>query len=676
MIKSNIYTKFLVFLIIILVFFEPGRKESRGEFLPPVVMGKVAKVDDKSIVILTQEGDKSEVTVTSQTLFVKEIGSEKNQLKKGDNLLVIGQSSQGNLIYPTAIKILSQFQPPMSGDRGAAGATGPFLGTITALEPLTVESSSGDKKIIKITEATNLVKETPVKPSEIKEGTKVRVMAPPKPGGGGREALKIIVLSDEEPSFKKEARSESLLPDLPQQTEEPYFIYGIWLGRGLYSNKEIDRAFRVAHNLGIKYFMIEFKWDYVEPKNNRWEWNNENFLDVEYVSKLAQDYNLSIIPYFNLFMPWGERRYLSPGEGTCEGPPSGRGQYQAPDPKEYAEYVFAVVDKLRKSGVDVRYIELDNEDSNLNDGYRSWSCFINVDAKQIKEAENAAYDSVKASYPDVMVSSTTFSFPGLGAGPSGDPEKDKKRKNSFIKAYFEDDPKPKFDFLGIHEVLDGSGNPFTTWDKPADADYEYNFGSYYDTYDIWRKILDKYGYKDKPIFNLESAAALKGQQDVQMLQRVIFARTNAKKNNVTGWVLSMLTGSGKFTEGKEIKELSVGITRLGKSYELREGYYAYYVLMTTLANYPNYERKITGDLNAQNPWVEKFNDGKGNILYVAFIPYGFGLDIPQTVSLNVGPNKEARLTGSDAKSSLMKSDSSGCITLSVDQHPIFIEVRQ
>jgi hypothetical protein len=460
--------------------------------------------------------------------------------------------------------------------------------------------------------------------------------------------------------------ADSLLTDLPQQPETPRFIYSIWLGRGRYTNEELDKAFRIAHNLGLKYFRVEFKWSYVEPENNQWNWDNEGVLDVESLIDLAKQYDITIIPYFNIFMPWGEKIEVEPG----------RWQHQAPDPDEYAEFVFEVVNKLRNSGVDVRYIELDNEVSGQNDGYQCWNPYINVTARELKEAQNAAYDKVKATYPDVMVSTTTFGFPGLSCVPEGqgpDCEIDKERRNSFVKAYFEDDPKPKFDFIGIHEVFGGSGNPWTAYDKPADAGYEYNFGSYNDAYDIWRDILDKYGYTNTPIFNLESGAVRAGKQDIDLLQKVIFARTQAEENNIIGWAVVQLLES-KFTASKPGAgtTLSQGFVSF-EEYELREGYYGYYTMMSILPNYPNYEENISGELNTKDPWVEKFSNDDGDLLYAAFIPYHFGTDFSQTISLEIGLDKEVKITNSDTTISIIQSDSNGYISLEVGESPVFIE---
>ena len=272
-----------------------------------------------------------------------------------------------------------------------------------------------------------------------------------------------------------------------------------------------------------------------------------------------------------------------------------------------------------------------------------------------------------------MISSTTFSFPGLPDRLCEDFVKDNIRRNSFIRAYFEDEPKPEFDFLGVHEVLMGSGSPYTIAKKPENADYEFNFGSYHNAYDIWREILDKYGFNNKPIFNLECAAVRKGMQDAQLLQRGVFARTNAQKNLVMGWVLSQLTLSKRFPKGKGGKRSAIGITALEQGYHLKEGYYAYHTLMTTLARYPKYEGRVMGELNTDKPLIEKFRSDANRALYVALIPYHGKLEKPVEVSLFIGLSKEGRLTKSDGTSFVLQSNKEGFIRFNIDKKPIFIE---
>lgn len=689
--------------------FKDGYREPKDDFPPFILIGKIIDINKTNLSVLTREGERVELSITQQTSFVTEVNADKSQIKKGDMLLVAGPSIE----EPFEVRILAakegrieestiHYNQPYN--RNAPDIRTPPIGKVTGLSPLIIKLNSGETREIVIAERTRLVREIEIDFSEIKKGITVLVTAPLIPGRESRVVQKIVLYSEDNSSVQdktdlplyippKEASrlgryvnqdpnisNKELLPDLPQQPEKPEFIYGLWLGRGLYSNRELERAFRVAKNLGIKYFKVEFKWGYVEPENNKWKWKDEDMLDVEKIITLAREYKISIIPYFDTFMPWGEKRFPDPSKSECIGPINRWGQFRSPDPSEYAEYVFTVVDKLIKNSVVVRYIELDNEISNLNDGYKSWNCFINITAKQIKEIENAAYDRVKFEYPYIMISSTTFSFPGIGAGHSGqiekEIEKDKKTRNSFIKAYFEDTPKPKFDFLGLHETVSGSGNPYTMWHKPANAGYEYNFGSYHDAYNIWRKILDSYGYRDKPILNLESPVILKGKQSAEVIQKIVFARANASSTKLMGIIISQLSGSKKFTEGRREEAISIGLARLQDDLKLNEGYYGLYTVLNILSNYPISEGKIIGEIGSQRPWVEKFSNRGEKRLYVAFIPYQIGFNKPQTLTLRIGADKEAKLTKPDTSTKIMKSNSDGFIIVTVDERPLFIEVSQ
>lgn len=689
--------------------FKDSFRVAKDSFPPFVLIGKVIDINTNKLSILTLEEKKVELSITQQTFFVTEVPADLSQIKKDDMLLLAGPSKE----EPFDVRILADKKDRLEenplhdnqlDNRNAPDMLTPLIGKVTVLSPLIIKLNTGEMREIVITERTRLVREIAIAFSEIKKGVSVLVIAPPIPGKESRIVEKIIVISGDNPSFQDKTGlpffvphektfgadqpvnqetvflKRELLPDLPQQSENPEFIYGLWLGRGLYSNRELERAFKTAKNLGIKYFKVEFKWGYIEPENNKWNWNDEDMLDVEKIIALANEYNVSIIPYFDIFMPWGEKRFPDPLKGECIGAANRWGQSQSPDPREYAEYVFTVLDKLIRGGVVVRYIELDNEVSNLNDGYKSWNCFINITAKQLKEIENAAYDRVKHEYPHIMISSTTFSFPGIGSGPfeqmKKEIEKDKLTRNSFIKAYFEDAPKPKFDFLGLHETVSGSGNPYTIWHKSSNAGYEYNFGSYHEAYKIWRNILDRYGYIEKPILNLESPAILKGKQSAEIIQKIVFARANASNTKLKGIIISQLSGSRKFTEGRPEEAVSIGLTRLQDDLKLNEGYYGLYNVLNILSNYPVYEGRITGEIDAQRPWVEKFSNKSDKRLYVAFIPYHIGFIKHQTLTLRIGANKEAKLTKADTSTLVMKSNSDESIVVTVDDRPLLIEVRE
>ena len=65
---------------------------------PEMIMGEVIKIDNESIVILTENGGEKELAITSKTTLIKEIKVGREQIKKGDNLLVIGQVAREILL--------------------------------------------------------------------------------------------------------------------------------------------------------------------------------------------------------------------------------------------------------------------------------------------------------------------------------------------------------------------------------------------------------------------------------------------------------------------------------------------------------------------------------------------------------------------------------------------------
>jgi hypothetical protein len=643
------------------------RPGPRGRF----IVGSVVNTDTNSITVRSHSGEEQKLAVDRDTKFFRETPVTSRELRVGDSVIILGDSGDNTTSRPTRL-IVQDADTRRPGPRASIPAGGPTFGVITDTDPLTVQLSSGETRKVELKTEESVIKQKQAHPSDITSGTFVRVLRDPR----GNAATRVIMSSEGAGAGSAPVVEKTeLLADIPRQTVDSDFIYGLWLGRGRFTNAELDRAFRVASNLGVRYLKVEFKWGYVEPENNKWRLNDENYLDVDHLITLAKKHDMSIIPYFDLFMPWGERKKLDPEKDYFEGLLSSRGQHQAPDSNEYADYVFTVVDTLVSSGVHVKYVELDNEDSIHSDGRRSYSSFININARQMKLAENAAYDRIKARHPGIMVSSTTFAFPGFPVRADEDvAEKRKERLNQFIKVYFGEDPKPKFDFLGIHETLGGSGNPYTTSVKPANAKYRWNFGSYNDAYDMWRDVLDSYGYENTPIFNTESGATLKNRQAIELIQRNIFSRANATKNKVIGCVVSQLTGSKVFTEGSKKVHSCVGITRLGDDYRLREGYFGYHILISMMRKYPIYSGKISGKPDTAEAWIESFSDSNGNRLYVAFIPYQFGPAAPKEAGIELKPGKEAVIARAGEPPSVLVGDADGRILLTVTDQPVFIEL--
>ena len=151
----------------------------------------------------------------------------REQIKKGDNLLVIGQVGKGNLIDANMIKIMCESdnirsgsalmgqkdqtgqmgQKPRRGESQESGPghmapencdnEGPVIGSVMDLEPLTINASNGAMSV-NYTDSTKIFKHVQAVSSEIVKGTKVRIFAATSRQGEEnkqKEAQKIIAIS-------------------------------------------------------------------------------------------------------------------------------------------------------------------------------------------------------------------------------------------------------------------------------------------------------------------------------------------------------------------------------------------------------------------------------------------------------------------------------------------------
>lgn len=180
-----------------------GRPEMGGSGLQErVMMGEVLRIDNKSIAIITQKGDEKEFAITQTTSFSKEMKMDKSQIKIGDTLFMMPPEGE-----PFIIKILSDkdelMKKPSSHPQGVVDGpkiSGPPVGKVVGVDPLTIALESGQTRVVKISERTQLLKEAPVEFAEIKKGAKVTVMPLPGPGMG-KEAIKIIISPQDSPKM-------------------------------------------------------------------------------------------------------------------------------------------------------------------------------------------------------------------------------------------------------------------------------------------------------------------------------------------------------------------------------------------------------------------------------------------------------------------------------------------
>jgi hypothetical protein len=206
--------------------------QNRGQDLL-MAAGELVQIDARSLTIRTQDGETKQFIRTDQTAFIKETPADRSDLVQGVNVLVVGQPSGQNTVTPVMIRITEKLEelPEQrgQGDQKMQGGrqmgdgqqmgggrmmgndsrdqmmSGPVVGTITGVNPLTIQRTSGGSVLIEPTGDTRIMREISVNPSDIAAGTQVRIIAPPKPGSDSREAKKVILLSRGEHALQRRA---------------------------------------------------------------------------------------------------------------------------------------------------------------------------------------------------------------------------------------------------------------------------------------------------------------------------------------------------------------------------------------------------------------------------------------------------------------------------------------
>ena len=98
--KRKNYLSLLILMIFIQVFCadcvfsqmfhdRSGKRPGMGSH-SPILFGAVSRIDDDSIVVSTREGEQKKLTISGRTSFLRETDIKRNQLTKGDTLLIIG----------------------------------------------------------------------------------------------------------------------------------------------------------------------------------------------------------------------------------------------------------------------------------------------------------------------------------------------------------------------------------------------------------------------------------------------------------------------------------------------------------------------------------------------------------------------------------------------------------
>lgn len=432
------------------------------------------------------------------------------------------------------------------------------------------------------------------------------------------------------------------------------FEYGIKIeGEDMVRKDEIESYFRIARDLDVNIIKVVVGQDFYRPHDNTRSWTMPGGVNYDRIAELAQEYNMSIMPNFiSVDYPF---------------------ELQT-DAEKFAEFVFAFIERYKKK-MNIRYTEFQNEPATKNDGGGSdiklplsWR----GTARDLVRGNNAAYDRIKASYPDIMVGS---------AGFLTDTERHfRLYSQGFYDAYFR--AGPKFDFFALHHYP--KDHSYVQGDKK-----ELMPTGYY-VFDSFRELLDKYGYAAKPIFVTEGFEDKPFEKEnriwdwtdpaeaaVFWLEGYVLTLSKAGEANIMGKIITYAKGNS-----------SIALVGSSDNYK-RNQYYMVKHLIYLFRKYPIYSGHISGNINSGTCWVEEFRNSSGGKMWTLFDPilYDVKPDLllpgiakktqtyPQEVTLTVGSCNLVKITvvENNQVRSEQRKVSNGAIRIMVGRMPVFVE---
>ncbi|MBI3377972.1 MAG: cellulase family glycosylhydrolase [Nitrospirae bacterium] len=431
----------------------------------------------------------------------------------------------------------------------------------------------------------------------------------------------------------------------------PFGIFGLKIGYEEAKSKNKETYFQIANDLGLNYVKIVVPQDTINPSNSEWRWKTSLGgieFDFDEIAKFANQYGISIIPMFA---------------------PSANFSRQK-DAESFAEFVYRFIARY-KDKMNIKYTESQNEPNPGNDGSGASNSLpgsYNGTAENLVKLDNAAYEKIKAAFPDIMVGSPGF----IGESKN----QSKLYTEKFYQAYFK--AKPKFDVFMYHDYPKSFG--YVQGTKAGDLASEYNL------YETYRALLKKYGYGDKPILIsegfMDTPYLKNGRRDwgyldedeasILWVEGYVMAFSNASKNNVTGKIITGISRTAK-----------IGLID-SKTGAKRKQYYVVKNLIALFKKYPVHSRHLFGEINQSGYWLEEFKNTNGKKMWVAFNPFLYEtaddvmpaitnktLKSPQNVVVEVGGAKSVNFIMRNGVRT--EKAVNGKINFVLNKEPVFIE---
>lgn len=343
-------------------------------------------------------------------------------------------------------------------------------------------------------------------------------------------------------------------------------------------------TFSLAKELGLDYVLVPVTF----PRNgdvNNIDWSLR--LDYYYIFELSEKYDVSVYPSF--FKLGGE---------------------DDKNPDKYAEFVISFLNEFYIDE-NIKHIEFQNEPTKDYDGKDS--ARFEGTPTDLAMSNIAAYNKVKAKYPAIQVGTPGF----MAAAVNSD-------ENIMMNEYYDEYLKAgaKFDVFNLHQYPKISSYLQTK----EDLNVKYNFMSEYEILKTYRKMLNDYGFNDKPILVTEGNTAMPyedgslnwisdDEAKILLAERYVTTLSQSKDNQVIGSMISSIesdSSTALFQYNKETTE-----------YSTTEKFEFYKKLLDFFEIYPLYSKHISGSINSNNVWVEEFKNSEGDNAWVAFCPFLF-----------------------------------------------------
>ncbi|MBU4070143.1 MAG: hypothetical protein KJ646_04130 [Nanoarchaeota archaeon] len=410
-------------------------------------------------------------------------------------------------------------------------------------------------------------------------------------------------------------------------------------------------TFSLAKELGLDYVLVPVTF----PRNgdvNNIDWSLR--LDYYYIFELSEKYDVSVYPSF--FKLGGE---------------------DDKNPDKYAEFVISFLDEFYIDE-NIKHIEFQNEPTKDYDGKDS--ARFEGTPTDLAMSNIATYNKVKAKYPAIQVGTPGF----MAAAVNSD-------ENIMMNEYYDEYLKAgaKFDVFNLHQYPKISSYLQTK----EDLNVKYNFMSEYEILKTYRKMLNDYGFNDKPILVTEGNTAMPyedgslnwisdDEAKILLAERYVTTLSQSKDNQVIGSMISSIesdSSTALFQYNKETTE-----------YSTTEKFEFYKKLLDFFEIYPLYSKHISGSINSNNVWVEEFKNSEGDNAWVAFCPFLFKAEaqsdeirkaiayeksivFPQDVTFDVGNIKSVKI--STLSDSWTVEAVNGKVSFSLGKEPVFIEEK-